>query len=111
MNAEFTNALTNGMHATCLCLYFLAAVRALQRGDGRFTSAVVGFFAVTFVLKIMGVFVHYTPHAGFVDELWIAIAIGVIGLNFLILRALRFFSGAPGCGKWSFRSAARCWWR
>ena len=90
MNAELTNALTNGMHATCLCLYFVAATRAMQRGDGKFTAMVVGFFFLTFVLKIMGVLVHYAPDWELVDELWVGIALGVILLNYLILHALRF---------------------
>ena len=54
MNAELTNALTNGMHALCLLIYLVAALLASRRRDGRFTTSIVAFFPLTFILKIMG---------------------------------------------------------
>lgn len=90
MDAHFTNAITNGLHATCLLIYLAAALRARLRGNPRFTEIVVGFFLLTFCLKVMGVFVHYAPESDGVRETWIGIGAGVVLLNYLILQALRF---------------------
>jgi len=90
MNAEHTNALTNGLHALCLFIYFVAALLARWRGDGRFTASVVGFFLLTFMLKTMGVFVHYEPEAEAVATVWVGIGIGIVLLHYLIMHTLRF---------------------
>lgn len=90
MNAELTNAATNGLHALCLFFYFWAALRAWQRGDGYFTRAVVGFFFLCFVLKVMGVYVHYEPTAKAVAAVWVVIGFGITLLHYFLLQALRF---------------------
>ena len=90
MNAELTNALTNGLHATCVLIYFVAAFRAGRGDDARFTAAVVGFFLLTFVLKVMGVYVHYEPEAEAVDVVWVGIGIGIVLLHYLIMHSLHF---------------------
>jgi hypothetical protein len=74
-------------------MYFLAAVRARQQGNWRFTLPVVGFFLLTFLLKMRGVFVHFAPQAEGVDEVWAWISIGLVVLNCLILHSLRFSAG------------------
>ncbi|MFT5469733.1 MAG: hypothetical protein ACI8UO_004855 [Verrucomicrobiales bacterium] len=94
MDAHLTNALTNGLHALFLLLYFLAALRARLLGNMRFTKAVLGFFFLTFALKILGVLVHVNPMAKGIDELWLCIAAGLILLNCLVLQALNFSAAA-----------------
>lgn len=98
MDAHLTNAITNALHAGFLLVYFVLAARARVRGDERFNSWVVGFFFLTFVLKMLGVFVHYSPTAQGVEEVWVAIGLGVILLNFLILQALSFPLGLRVAG-------------
>ena len=90
MNAELTNALTNGMHAFCLFIYFGAAFWASRQGNDRFTRSVVGFFLLTYMLKVMGVYVHYEPETEAVKTVWVGIGIGIILLHYLIMHALRF---------------------
>ncbi len=90
MNAEFTNALTNGLHALCLLMYFLVAARATQRDDERFTGSVVGIFLLIFVLKMLGVFVHYAPKGPGWAEMWVGIGLGLVLLHYVIMQTLRF---------------------
>jgi hypothetical protein len=92
MDAHLTNAVTNGLHALCLLIYFLAAKRAANAGNERFTTPIIGFFLLTFILKVMGVFVHYSPGGAGVGEVWVGIGIGMAILSILILHALRFSS-------------------
>lgn len=89
MNAEYTNALTNAMHATCLLLYFAAAARGYARKDARFGAAMVGFFLILFLLKVLGVYVHYVPGGPGARQAWFVISIGVVAMNHLALTALQ----------------------
>lgn len=94
MRAELTNALTNALHAFCLLLYFLGAVRHRRRGSDRFSESVVYLFLFLFVLKVMGVYVHYTPDAASVKYVWVVIAVGLIGMNYVMLHTI---AAPPAC--------------
>lgn len=88
MPAETTNALTNALHALCLFLYFLGAVRHRRRGSDRFSESIVYLFLLLFVLKVMGVYVHYTPHSVSVKYVWGVISVGLIFLNYVMLHTI-----------------------
>lgn len=90
MNAEFTNALSNGLHALALFIYFSAARRARNRGEERFTRSVVGFFFLLFLLKVLGVYVHYDPESPAVKVAWTVVGVGVILMHYLLLKILGF---------------------
>lgn len=93
VDAEFTNAVSNGVHAAFLLAYVIAARRQQQRGTGGFTDLVVAFFALTFVLKVLGVFVHHDPGSSAAIAVWAVIGVGVIILHVLILRLLELPEG------------------
>ena len=88
MSATATNAITNGLHAFCLLLYFLGALHHYRAGRGRFTKTIVGMFALLFGLKVMGVYVHYRPPGPDVEAVWFVVALLVIVLNVLVLRVV-----------------------
>lgn len=90
MNAEFTNALSNGLHALALFIYFQAAWRARKRGEARFTRSVVGFFFLLVLLKVLGVYVHYDPNSPAVKVAWVVVGLGVILMHYLLLQVLGF---------------------
>ena len=90
MNAEITNALTNALHAVFLLIYFLAACRANGKETGSFSRLVVGFFFLTFLLKVMGVFVHYRPDTQAAGVVWVVVGVGVVLLHYLIMAAVGF---------------------
>ncbi len=92
MHAEVTNALTNALHAICLLVYFLASWRAKWSGCSSYSRLVVGFFFLTFVLKVMGVFVHYRPDSQAAGVVWVVVGAGVVVLHYLIMAAV----GLPG---------------
>lgn len=75
-----TNALTNGLHASFLLAYFIGACRA------SFPRTVTGLFFLLFVLKLMGVYVHYAPESGGAIALWAIIAVSTVVMNILVLR-------------------------
>jgi hypothetical protein len=79
-DATLTNAITNGLHASFLLAYFVSAYRA------GFPRTVIGLFFLLFVLKLMGVYVHYAPESGIAVGLWAIIAVSTLVMNFLVLR-------------------------
>lgn len=85
LDATYTNAITNALHAAFLLGYFIGAIRV------RFPRAVSGLFLLLFVLKIMGVYVHYAPHDPGAVRVWAIIAISTLVMNFIVLRE----AGAP----------------
>jgi hypothetical protein len=89
MSAETTNALTNALHATFLFLYLTGSVKHFLCNSERFTAAIVAFFLILFVLKLMGVYVHYYPSKEGVSHVWIAISLLVVFLNYVIVHALK----------------------
>jgi len=80
LDATLTNAITNGLHASFLLAYFVGAYRA------GFPRAVTGLFCLLFVLKLMGVYVHYAPESPGALALWGIIAISTVVMNFLVMR-------------------------
>ena len=80
LEATLTNAITNALHAAFLLAYFLGAMRV------RFPRAVCGLFFLLFVVKIMGVYVHYAPETPGAARLWAIIALSTLVMNFIVLR-------------------------
>jgi hypothetical protein len=96
MNAEATNALTNAIHSLFLFLYLSGAAKHYLRDNERFTGSIVAFFLILFVLKLMGVYVHYFPSMEGLSHAWIAISLLVVFLNYVIVHAMEtpgFFRG------------------
>ena len=84
-DATLTNAITNGLHASFLLAYFIAASRA------KFPTAVTWLFFLLFVLKVMGVYVHYEPDTPGAIRVWAVIAVSTVAMNFIVMRE----SGVP----------------
>ncbi len=80
LEATLTNAITNALHATFLLAYFIGATRA------KIPRAVVGLFFLLFILKIMGVYVHYAPDSPGAIRVWAIIAISTVVMNFIVMR-------------------------
>ena len=78
--ATLTNAITNGLHASFLLAYFVSAYRA------DFPRVVIGLFLLLFLLKMMGVYVHYAPESPAAITMWAIIAVSTVAMNFLVLR-------------------------
>ena len=96
MNAETTNAFTNALHALFLFLYLTGSIKHYLCNSERFTGSIVVFFLILFVLKLMGVYVHYYPSKESLSRAWIAISLLVILLNYVIVHAMEtpeFFRG------------------
>ncbi|MDI9818290.1 MULTISPECIES: hypothetical protein [unclassified Legionella] len=89
MNAITTNALTNALHAFFLFFYFLMAAIQWMKGNKKFTHFIVIFFLTIFVLKMLGVWVHYAYGRPYVEHLWIIISLGVVFLNYCLIYAIR----------------------
>jgi hypothetical protein len=88
MSAETTNALTNALHAIFLFLYLAGSTKHYSSNNRNFTGWIVTFFLVLFVLKLMGVYVHYYPSEGGVSHVWIAISLLVVFLNYVVLHGM-----------------------
>jgi hypothetical protein len=88
MNAETTNALTNALHATFLFLYLTGSAKHYLRNSVQFTGSIVAFFLILFVLKLMGVYVHYYPSKDGVSNVWIAISLLVVFLNYVLVYGM-----------------------
>ena len=56
--------------------------------NNNFTGWVVSFFLILFVLKLMGVYVHYYPSKGGVSNVWIAISLLVVFLNYVVIHGM-----------------------
>ena len=80
LEATTTNAITNGLHATFLLAYFFCAQKA------RFSRPIVGLFLLLFVLKVMGVYVHYAPDTPVSLALWALIAVSTVVLNYIVMK-------------------------
>ncbi|VEG92471.1 DUF6962 family protein [Legionella spiritensis] len=89
MDAIITNALTNALHALFLLSYFILAFLQWQKGNAKFTGFIVSFFLIVFLLKILGVLVHYLSGNDYVNDLWLAIAMGVVLHNYFLIHAMR----------------------
>ena len=77
--ATITNAITNALHASFLLAYFVGSTRA------RLPRPVVGLFFLLFVLKVMGVYVHYAPDTPGAVRVWAIIAVSSVVMNFTIM--------------------------
>lgn len=86
LQATTTNAITNGLHAAFLFAYFVAASRAA------FSRQVVALFLLLFLLKVMGVYVHYRPDTPGAIRVWAIVAVGTLVMDFIVLRE----AGVPG---------------
>ncbi len=78
--ATLTNAITNALHAAFLLAYFLGAMRI------RFPRSVCGLFCLLFLVKIMGVYVHYAADTPGAARVWAIIALSTLVMNFIVLR-------------------------
>jgi len=88
MSAETTNALTNAFHAAFLFLYLTGSAKHFLRNSGHFTGSIVAFFLILFVLKLMGVYVHYYPSREGISQIWIAISLLVVLLNYVVVHGM-----------------------
>ncbi len=88
LNAATTNAISNGLHASALLLYFLGALYHYLKKDPHFPLLVILAFLTLFVLKVLGVYVHYSASHSDIIPSWIAISLSAIMLNYLIVQAL-----------------------
>ena len=93
ISATFTNAITNGLHAFFLFLYFAGALTRNLRKDGTFSFMLTLFFLTLFVMKLLGVYVHYYPALG-IPPPWVAISLLTIMLNYLVTHAMEMPSMA-----------------
>jgi len=89
VSAEATNALTNALHAMFLFLYLTGSAKHYLRNNKYFTGSIVAFFLILFVLKLMGVYVHYYPSEDGLSNAWIAISLLAVFLNYVIVNALQ----------------------
>jgi hypothetical protein len=88
MSAETTNALTNALHAMFLFLYLTGSTKHYLRNSKHFTGWIVTFFLILFVLKVMGVYVHYYPSDGEISNVWIAISLLIVFLNYAVVHGM-----------------------
>jgi len=88
MSAEDTNALTNALHAIFLFLYLIGSAKHYLGNNRNFTGWIVTFFLILFVLKLMGVYVHYYPTIGGLSNVWIAISLLVVFLNYVVIHGM-----------------------
>jgi hypothetical protein len=93
MNALMTNALTNALHAGVLFIYFFLSYSKWLQGNKYFTGFIVSLFLVAFVLKVLGVLVHYYTGNPHVPTLWLTIAMLMILLNYFITCAIKMPDG------------------
>src|SRR3990167_6440220 len=87
-NAITTNAITNGIHAFALFIYFTGALFHFLKKDAHFPLLVVLAFFVLFILKILGVYVHYSTSHLDIPFAWIAISLLAVLLNYVVIQAL-----------------------
>ncbi|CEK09814.1 hypothetical protein [Legionella hackeliae] len=92
MTAITTNAWTNALHALFLLSYFLIAAIQWLKGNNKFTLYIVTFFLTIFVLKILGVWVHYSYGQPYTAHIWVAISLGVVFLNYCLIHAINISS-------------------
>jgi hypothetical protein len=88
MSAETTNALTNALHAIFLFLYLTGSTKHYFDNNKNFTIWIVTFFLILFVLKLMGVYVHYYPSKDGLSSVWIAISLLVVFLNYIVIHGM-----------------------
>jgi len=88
MSAETTNALTNALHAMFLFLYLTGSTKHYFDNNKNFTGWIVTFFLILFVLKLMGVYVHYYPAKVGISSVWIAISLLVVFLNYVVIHGM-----------------------
>lgn len=88
-DATITNALSNATHAFFLLLYLIGAIIHYLKKDHTFSLLIVLFFLNLFVLKVLGVYVHYYPSHLHLPPTWIAISLLVIMLNYLLVQAMQ----------------------
>ena len=88
INALFTNSVTNALHAFFLFVYFIGALIHFIKKDSTFSLLIVLFFFTTFILKLLGIYVHYYA----IDNIsppWIAIALLTILLNYFVVQSMQ----------------------
>ncbi|MFT4550257.1 MAG: hypothetical protein ACI8XO_000724 [Verrucomicrobiales bacterium] len=81
--ATLTNAITNALHASFLLAYLIGATRA------KIPRVVKGLFFLLFILKLMGVYVHYAPYSPSSARVWAIIAVSTVAMNFIVMREAR----------------------
>lgn len=87
-DAILTNAITNFLHAICLFIYFVSASIHYLKKEHTFTILTVLFFLTLFILKILGVFVHYFDVNASLSPGWLAITLLTIMLNYLLVQSI-----------------------
>lgn len=88
VNAILTNAVSNALHASFLFIYFIGALIHYFKKDHTFSLLIVFFFLTLFILKILGVYVHYYDANAVLPPAWIAISLLTIMLNYLVVQAM-----------------------
>lgn len=102
INANFTNAVTNALHASCLFTYFLLALIHYIKKDTApsatyyqncphpmFSWKTVFFFFILFTLKVLGIYVHYYPaESAALTKPWIMISFLVLLMNYTIAYSM-----------------------
>jgi len=88
LNANFTNAISNALHASFLFLYFVGAFIHYLKKNRNFSFLIALFFLTLFILKILGVYVHYYNSEAILPPAWIAISLLTILLNYLVVHAM-----------------------
>lgn len=88
MTAITTNTWTNAFHALFLLFYFLIAVIQWLKGNEKFTIYIVSFFLTIFILKMLGVWVHYASGQAYTAQIWVTIGLGVVFLNYCLIHAI-----------------------
>lgn len=88
MNAVITNTITNFIHAGFLFAYLLAAFLYWRKNDPRFTTLILLFFLLAFVLKVLGVIAHAYHDISYINIIWISIGVGALLLNIFLLYAI-----------------------
>ena len=88
MNALFTNSISNGIHALFLFCYFILSLNYRLKNNQKFSSLIVVLFLSLFILKVLGVFAHSSYGIPYEKQIWLAIGLSIVFLNYTIFHAM-----------------------
>ena len=71
-----------------LFMYLTESSKHYLRNSKHFTGWIVTFFLILIVLKLMSVYVHYYPSKDGLSQVWIAISLLVVFLNYVVVHGI-----------------------
>jgi hypothetical protein len=89
INAIITNTISNTLHASFLLIYLVSGMIHYLKKDNTFSLTLILMIFTMFILKCLGIYVHYYDSGHILSPAWVAISLLTIMLNYFIIESIK----------------------